>query len=94
MLHPTSVHIELVEILLIGPQLVVCEVSHLSAGAVALTTDVILSFLIRFTFHQMIPEKISWAIHLMNAQAVMALASISQVSQLDLANAMPDNLAD
>jgi hypothetical protein len=30
----------------------------------------------------------------MNAQAVMALASISQVSRLDLANAMPDDLTD
>jgi hypothetical protein len=47
-----------------------------------------------FTFHQMIPQKISWAIHFMNAQAVMALASTSQVSRLDLANAMPDDHAD
>ena len=39
-----------------------------------------------FTFEQMIPQKISWIIHVKNAEAIMRLSARSKSSRLDLAH--------
>ena len=39
-----------------------------------------------FSFEQMVPQKLSWIIHVKNVQAIMRLFARSKVSWLDLAH--------